>query len=263
MATLSGGPVGPGDRLNRTNHTMTLRSCTADGVVLRPEHPLAILDTEFRASSSPSSDTLAWSAFSSFQVVDTTSSAAAASRAGHHVVFVSGSDPVVIRPSDLLPVCGTTIIASRRCGEVTPTTSYIAVVITETGGVWPAAATSSQTITIVTETSPLSLSAPPVPPGSKGVVPFVYVALAPWQSGHSCGGWVVLGELDKAVPISPNRFGTLTSAGTWELVGAPGEKVWLTAVRDGDVSTLYTQACILSSEGAGTLTCGIASGCSC
>lgn len=36
-AVLSGGPVGPGDRLNATDATMTLRACDANGRILRKQ----------------------------------------------------------------------------------------------------------------------------------------------------------------------------------------------------------------------------------
>jgi hypothetical protein len=49
-AVLSGGPVGPGDRLNMTDAVLTMRSCDANGRVLRGDRPHAPLDLAFAAA---------------------------------------------------------------------------------------------------------------------------------------------------------------------------------------------------------------------
>lgn len=72
-AVLSGGPVGPGDRVNLTDAVMTLRSCDASGRILRkkPPSPLecptwlkshVLLDLPQRGSGNFRNDdkTLAW-----------------------------------------------------------------------------------------------------------------------------------------------------------------------------------------------------------
>ncbi len=45
LAALSGGPVGIGDRIGRTEPEVVRRTCRADGVLLKPDRPLAALDT--------------------------------------------------------------------------------------------------------------------------------------------------------------------------------------------------------------------------
>ena len=44
LAALSAGPVGLGDRLGRTDPELVLRTCRSDGVLVKPDVPLAALD---------------------------------------------------------------------------------------------------------------------------------------------------------------------------------------------------------------------------
>jgi hypothetical protein len=48
LAALSGGPVGIGDQLGHTRRELVLRTCRADGVLIKPDLPLAALDRCFR-----------------------------------------------------------------------------------------------------------------------------------------------------------------------------------------------------------------------
>lgn len=52
LATLSAGPVGIGDRLNRTDASVVKRVCRADGVLIKPDFPLQALDRSLRDDSS-------------------------------------------------------------------------------------------------------------------------------------------------------------------------------------------------------------------
>jgi len=49
IASLSTGPVGLGDRVGRTDRDLVLRTCRSDGVLLKPDAPIAALDRCFRA----------------------------------------------------------------------------------------------------------------------------------------------------------------------------------------------------------------------
>jgi hypothetical protein len=44
LSALSAGPVGLGDRLGRTDRDLVMRTCREDGVLLKPDLPLAALD---------------------------------------------------------------------------------------------------------------------------------------------------------------------------------------------------------------------------
>jgi hypothetical protein len=48
LSALSAGPVGLGDRLGRTEPAVVLRTCRADGVLVKPDVPIAALDRSFR-----------------------------------------------------------------------------------------------------------------------------------------------------------------------------------------------------------------------
>jgi hypothetical protein len=48
LAALSGGPVGIGDQLGHTRRELVLRTCRADGVLVKPDLPVAALDRCFR-----------------------------------------------------------------------------------------------------------------------------------------------------------------------------------------------------------------------
>ena len=75
-------------------------------------------------------------------------------------------------------------------------TSYIAAIITETGGAWPPTA---QNLVEVTPTKPLKLTPPSASSSSPGgVVGFSYAVLAPALGGTP---WAILGELNKVVPV--------------------------------------------------------------
>jgi hypothetical protein len=49
LAALSAGPVGLGDRIGRTDRERVRRTCRADGVLVKPDVPIAALDRCFRA----------------------------------------------------------------------------------------------------------------------------------------------------------------------------------------------------------------------
>ncbi len=48
LAALSAGPVGIGDRLGRTDRELVLRTCRADGLLVKPDVPIAALERCFR-----------------------------------------------------------------------------------------------------------------------------------------------------------------------------------------------------------------------
>lgn len=51
LAALSAGPVGIGDRIGATDRDLVLRTCREDGVLVKPDAPLAAVDRCFRASA--------------------------------------------------------------------------------------------------------------------------------------------------------------------------------------------------------------------
>jgi hypothetical protein len=59
LAALSGGPVGIGDRIGRTDRGVVMRTCRADGVLVKPDAPLAALERCFRAHAHRAEELLA------------------------------------------------------------------------------------------------------------------------------------------------------------------------------------------------------------
>lgn len=51
LAALSAGPVGIGDRRGYTNRDLVMRTCREDGVLIKPDLPLAAIDRCFRANA--------------------------------------------------------------------------------------------------------------------------------------------------------------------------------------------------------------------
>jgi hypothetical protein len=49
LSSLSGGPVGIGDRVGRTDREVVMRTCRADGVLVKPDVPLAPLERCYSA----------------------------------------------------------------------------------------------------------------------------------------------------------------------------------------------------------------------
>ena len=173
-------------------------------------------------------------------------------RSAFHYVFYAGHQPTTIFPSELLQVCSNTSLGARRCadegGAIAPTPGYVAAIITQTGGAWPPALSPLQ---IVTETEPLELAPPAPAVHTPGVTNFQYAVLAPahWP-------FVVLGELDKVVPLSRVRFGELKltkSSLTWEVRGGVGEKVSIYWSR---MMVYSVVVCEMSPQGQATLVCG-------
>lgn len=52
LAALSAGPVGIGDRMGRTNSKVVAKCCRVDGVLIKPDVPMAALDRSLRDDSS-------------------------------------------------------------------------------------------------------------------------------------------------------------------------------------------------------------------
>jgi hypothetical protein len=67
LAALSSGPVGIGDRVGRSDRGLVLRTCREDGVVLRPDVPLAALERAYRGHAVLEPNLLVAEAFSAHE----------------------------------------------------------------------------------------------------------------------------------------------------------------------------------------------------
>ena len=259
MATLAGGPVGPGDRLGLVNRSMVMHSCNEVGLVLRPSRPITALDVAFATDSESHVESAAvpstiWSTYNTFSLNGSSPSSGTAV----HYVFYSGTNPVTITPVDLLSPCANTSIGQKRdCvdmafGLASSEHTYFAVTVTHTGGEW-AADGSQRTLRRVEATEPLKLTPPPSI--SRGSQPFTFEVLAPSLAGSP---WVVLGELDKIATVSNDRFARLQVSNmlalNWVLTGGPGEEVHITWAKV-DTLELETTTCTLDASGTGSFRC--------
>jgi hypothetical protein len=151
MAVLSGGPVGPGDRLAMTDPVLAMRTCTAEGKITRPDRPLAPLDIVFSRDLNSRGNQIVWSSFSEH-----------GDHAWHYLFAAELREPVHVFPQDLL-----TTAASD--------TDFVAVLVVGDGSSWPATAvgtaTTGSTIHFVNATSPLVLPASTNPGPSPGPSP--------------------------------------------------------------------------------------------
>lgn len=59
LAALSAGPVGIGDRIGRTDPTIVARLCRPDGVLVKPDRPLALTDRSWFATAADPEPTFA------------------------------------------------------------------------------------------------------------------------------------------------------------------------------------------------------------
>lgn len=48
VATLSTGPVGPGDKINHSDVKLIMKSCNADGLLLKPSRPAFAIDAQIK-----------------------------------------------------------------------------------------------------------------------------------------------------------------------------------------------------------------------
>ncbi len=63
LAALSSGPVGLGDRFGRADRELVMRTCRADGVIVRPDVAIAALDRSFASDAVSTAEPLVAEAF--------------------------------------------------------------------------------------------------------------------------------------------------------------------------------------------------------
>ena len=51
VSILTAGPVGPGDKIGYMNRDLIMRSCNAEGLLLRPSKPVTSLDQQIHAKA--------------------------------------------------------------------------------------------------------------------------------------------------------------------------------------------------------------------
>ena len=254
-SVLSHGPVGPGDRLGMTDPVLTLRSCNADGAILRPRAPFAPLESVFTADDfSANHALLPWGA-----------TVGAASSPDAFVVFhsdaVSGLSPnATVTVQELAALPGATL---HRAG---PAPRYVAALITN-GTAWENG--GGVIMSVVEAGAPLVLTVGAAEPPRKGANALELWLLAPIDP---TGGWALLGELGKVVPHSAQRVAHSGFVGGGQqasvtvratIVGVPGESVVITAV-DSTTMATHDATCVFTAAATeATFQCKAQKGCAC
>jgi len=230
LATLSSGPVGFGDGMNDTNRTLLMQCCTEDGRILRADTASTPIDATWAQSGrripSSRSDPIAAGAVWS----------ASTTRNGsvwHFVTAIDVPRSFVLQPWDLWPPLAAVNIGTRivdgnvlyrmwhspRCLD-RANASDCGVVI---GGL-PDVVTGIPAGRCQNKTQDKATCTP------AGAHNWELTTVSPM----SHGGIALLGELNKVVPVSSERFRavvTLPDGGLQVTVrGAVGEKVELTFV---------------------------------
>jgi hypothetical protein len=110
VSALSTGPVGPSDLIGSENRTNILRTCTADGFVLKPSVPATALDSTFaqRAFGSGGPVGELWSAYSDN-----------GQYRWHHVLAASIDQPYSVTPSELKGFRNATQYLAYTYGDLT------------------------------------------------------------------------------------------------------------------------------------------------
>jgi len=219
LATMSTGPVGPADGAGQHNATRLRRTCGADGRILGTARPLTPVDATYYAmigGPRPIDAAALWSANS-----HPAGGAGAPSQLSWHVlgVDVNASSLAVLRDDLFPPPPPAQLLAVRDfhraapCAEGADAVQSGCLTALSRGGSDPALLTMDRGVSWPFGTHTMQL--------------YTVSPLAARQ-------WVLLGELDKFVPISRARFSDVqaSAAGVSAAVaGAAGEVVGVTALQ--------------------------------
>lgn len=219
-------PVGIGDRMGSSDFAAIKRSCRSDGVILHPSRPGFPLNARYHdnqtAPKTPAAET--WTTHST--IGDLTCYTALAGEWG-------AADTFPIAAADLHP-------AAAQAGALMW---------------WPWNAAGSAIPSAACGAGNSTAGCLTAMPGS-GYVAGGGGGRGAFRLYHACpqvNGWTLLGEREKYIPVSPNRFTrvSMQSNGiTAEVVGAAGEMVELTYAKPTGV--LAAQSRTISSNGKAT-----------
>ena len=255
VATLSTGPVSPGDKIGGSNVSLLMSTCRAgDGLILKPDRPATLMDLAFSlaaeqaAAHARAADTAAAPVSVPLVELTHTWSAHGDGRAWrwHYVLAANLTAPVTIHAQDLGPA-----LAAEARGYLA--FDYFAI---QHGGSGVALNNASQPLAV-----PTSSAQPSAPAGA---IPLSYYIIAPITPS----GYTLLGECGKMVPMSGLRsleFALLPDGFSVVVEAAKGqaEDVVLWVVAPGQ-AVAQAVLCRIPAEGKGQarLVCA-ATGCAC
>ena len=241
-ATLSAGPVTPGDGVGFSDAAQILRACDAGGRLLQPSRPLTAVDgvlarRALGAGAGASAPPAGAGVSATYTLLG--------GFAWDHILVANLSSPWALAPAALAPTRGD----AAPAGAPPPPPAALAYALNST--------TLDAASLVV---APFG-AAQPIPLPANGLADFALWHTAPaFESG-----WSLLGELAKYVPVSEARFYNLAVAGGGAAVGlrgAAGERVEVAWVK-GAGGAVVVSSCVLDGAGRATATVDSAAGAGC
>jgi hypothetical protein len=247
VATLSMGPVTPGDGVNFSDPNIILRTCTASGRLLQPNRAATSLDAQIVGRVFPSAATPNGEVWATFSV--------ASGWAFAHILGASMQAPYQVTVQQV--TASLADVAMRAAGAAGPAGLRLRR-SEEAAAAWLHAsdlgvvAYSVNTTTMALSTlvvQPFNASSPINLPVN-GETDFQLWHTAPVMSN----GWAYLGELAKWVPVASARTKSIIVAGPDAAVqvdGQAGESVAL-SFYDSVMGSTTTLTCMLNAAGQAT-----------
>ena len=237
-AVLSRGPVSVGDAVGKTDFAVLAPCCSSDGTILSPSGALIPIDATYTPGSPVNGLEASSPTNGVGQVVWTAHSAVSNGAVYYVVLAVALPSRYSLRPSELWPPpAGNESLWTYRwnASECSPGKAV------------------AECLTAMAEDAPLSLTA-----AADREAPLdrqmQYTVVVP----ELAGGWIVLGEMGKYVPVSPARFTEVSVAsGALRLTarGLPGETVNV-LVKTPKSTSLVSVALVLGPGGSVTKVIG-------
>ena len=229
LATLSTGPVGFGDGLHDTNRSLLMRCCAADGRILAPSLPPTPIDATWaslrRTPATASASASVWTAHSRVNGSE-----------WHFVVAIDVPTSFPLLPSDFYPVITGAVVSrawhSPECEDGARAS---------TCGVMPGL--------------PDAKTGVPVGGGPLGSHRWELTVVSPVLPP----GVALLGELDKATPVSPARFTAVVAGADGvrvQVSGEVGERVrvvFAVGVGGADTGTVKVVSLVIARGGVASV----------
>lgn len=251
IATMSTGPVGPSDGAGQHNATRIFRTCAADGTILQPERPMMPIDAVYRQAVSSAERQLdaaaVWSTYSQSRLANipvpqqhVPASTSPSTPTQYHVLGINVSSGIQLQKGNVsVAVFASDMYPAPPSGAMFAVRDWHRSADCTAGA--DAVATGCVRVTGGGKADPLIKL-------DKGVSwPFgTYTAQLYTATVLQPGGaFTLLGELDKFVPLSSNRFRNVTSSAaglTATVAGLAGEVVHATALRPDGASWTVVHA---------------------
>jgi hypothetical protein len=199
VAALSAGPVGPSDSIGKLDVDLIMKTCTADGLLLKADKPTTALDSTLLPQPGFNFGSLiqVWDSFTQFGL-----------NRWHFVFAAQLSAGYTVRTADI-----------GLAGVKSVVFDYF---LFGNGTQKVAAFDDAHDLQIQNQMATLSAEE-----AASGVVPFNYYVIAPVLQSQ----WVLLGEVSKFITVSHQRIMSLTdttSSLTFTLAGTKGEVLSIT-----------------------------------